>query len=113
MPNTAPSLVITYAWGIAQMECAPSEAGNTNVVKTIHWTVLAEDGTHAASSYGSVGLPSPEPEAFIDYEDLSRDTVIGWVKAALNAEEIEAGLASNIDEQRNPKIVRPAAPWAN
>lgn len=113
MPNTPTPPVITHTWGIAQIECSPIEDGNINVVKTVHWTVIADDGSYTASSYGSVGLASPEPEAFIAYDELTRDTVVDWVKDALNANEIEAALASNIDEQRNPKIVRLPAPWDN
>lgn len=113
MPNTPTPPVITHTWGISQMECAPSEDGNINVVKIVHWTVLADDGSYTASCYGSVGLALPEPESFIAYDELTRATVIDWVKSALNAEEVEAGLATNINEQRNPKIVRPPAPWVD
>lgn len=121
MPNApAPATpVITYTWGIAQLECAPSEDSLTNVVKTIHWTLIAEDGTYVASSYGSVGLASPDGDEFIAYNDLTKETAINWVKAALNTgdedrvSQMEAALAANIEDQRNPKIVRPAVPWGN
>lgn len=121
MPKTAAPAtpVITYTWGIAQMECAPSDDGLANVVKTVHWTLLAEDGTYVASSYGSAGLSSPDGGEFIAYNNLTKETVINWVKAALNAgnedcvSQMEAALAANIEEQCNPKIVRPSVPWAN
>lgn len=117
MPSAPAAPAITYTWGIAQLECAPTENGSTNVVKTVHWTLTADDGTYTASSYGSVGLASPEG-AFIDYDDLTKTTVVNWLKAALNAGDstktatMEANLASQIEKQHNPPIVTPGIPWS-
>jgi hypothetical protein len=103
---------IAYEWGIAQLEVAPSEDGLTDVVKTIHWTLSATDGELSASSYGSVGMDAPEAEAFTPYAELSKDAVIGWLEAKLDADAIRAGLAGQIDAQRAPQIITPSLPWA-
>lgn len=103
---------ITYEWGIAQLEVAPSEDGLTDVVKTVHWTLSATSGDYSASSYGSVGMDAPEAEAFTPYAELSKAEVIGWLEAKLDADAIRANLAGQIDAQRAPQIITPALPWA-
>lgn len=103
---------ITYEWGIAQLEVAPSEDGLTDVVKTAHWTLTATDGEYTASSYGSVGMGEPDPETFTPYAELSKAHVISWLEAKLDVEQLHAGLTTQIDAQRTPQIITPPLPWA-
>lgn len=115
-------MAITYNWDIVQMDCAPSENGLSKVIKTVHWQVEASEGDLNARSYGAVGLSSPNPDSFIAFDELDKGQAITWLKAALDAsmpdqektccEIIEAGLALDIENQKNPPIVSPALPWA-
>lgn len=109
MPATTAS--ISYEWVIAQLDCAPSEDGLTNVVKTVHWRLQASEGTYAAECYGSVGLDSPEPGKFTDYDTLSKANVVAWLEAKLDVQQLKDGLANQIEQQKNPPIVSPALPW--
>lgn len=104
---------ITYATTISQLECAASESGKHNVVKTIHWHVQATDGTHTASAYGSLGLDALDPKKFVAYDKLKESDVAEWVNARLDMETIKAGLAESIAIQANPPIVYPGLPWAS
>ena len=102
-----------------------------------------EKVTYSGSSYGSVGADSdkvsevkykdgddiPEDKkvgdvkieakdpwkdnAFVEYDKLDEDTVIGWVKSKLGEEQvksIEDGIASQIDSQENPTRGK-CKPW--
>lgn len=108
-----------YTWTIEQAQIAPSENGLANVIKTLHWRCLAGDGADTATCYGSIGLESPDPEAFEVYEGLTEATVVGWLKAALDAQQegqvaqIETNLAGEIEKRRNPPVVVAPLPWAS
>ena len=107
---------ITNTWVIDQMNCYPTYESQTDVVFNVHWRVNATDGTYNATSYGTVGVTYVAGSPYTPYADLTQAQVIGWVQAALVAEQvatIEAGLATNIANQVNPPVVSPALPWAS
>ena len=114
---------------------------NANDSKEV--TKDGEKVTYSGSSYGFVGADSdkvsevkykdgddiPEDKkvgdvkteakdpwkdnAFIAYDKLDEDTVVGWVKASLGDDEvksIEDSIASQIDAQENPTTGK-GKPW--
>ena len=93
-------------WSVAQLERNTSDG----FVVTVHYRVNAVDGDYSASSYGTVGYTQEEGD-FTPYEDLTEETVIGWVKDSLDAAEIEAGLTANIEAQKAPATLA-GMPWA-
>ena len=76
-----------------------------------HWTAILQDGEYSASSYGSVGLQAPEEGDIIEYEDLTEEIVIQWVKDALDVESIESSLEAQIEKQKSP-IDASGLPWS-
>lgn len=102
-------MTTSFTWGIANLERETSDG----YVYTVHYTVAATDGTHNASSYGSVGLQRPEGE-LIPFANLTSEIVIDWVKDYFGAEkvaEIEAGLEAQIAEQETPSKAT-GLPWS-
>lgn len=102
-------MAITYTWGISTLERETSDG----FVFTAHYTVNATDGeAYSAGAYGSVGFK--RPETLIPYDNLSLETVIGWVKEAIGGEEkvaqVEAALKAQIDEKRQPTKAN-GVPW--
>ena len=65
---------------------------------------------------GDVKIEAKDPwkdNAFVEYDKLDEDTVIGWVKSKLGEEQvksIEDGIASQIDSQENPTRGK-GRPW--
>ena len=65
---------------------------------------------------GDVKIEDKDPwkdNAFVAYDKLDEDTVIGWVKASLGDDEvksIEDNIANQIDAQENP-ITGKGKPW--
>ena len=80
----------------------------TGFVKTAHWQATAVDGEHTASIYstaswadGTVNTP---------YENLTPETVLGWVWESVDKTATEAALAAQIEAQKNP-VTATGTPW--
>ena len=67
---------------------------------------LVKYGASSSLVFNEVDLE--KPDTLIPYKDLTQDTVIGWVKAKLEAQEsgtvakIEAAIDANINLQKTP-----------
>jgi hypothetical protein len=92
-------------WSIAQLERNTSDG----FVVTCHYRVNAVDGDYSASTYGTVGYTQSE-ESFTPFDELTEETVIGWVQNSLDKDEIEANLASQIEAAKAPATVA-GMPW--
>ena len=93
-----------FNWTVSAMDYAVSQDGHTNVVNTVHWRVSKEDGDNSGSSYGTVGLEAPG-ESFVEWDDITETTAVGWAKAALGDEQvssIEAAIDAQIAELVTP-----------
>ena len=67
--------------------------------------------THSGSSYGTCGFtPDSTADGYVAYDNLTEETVIGWVKADVDADAIEASIASQIAESKAPSI-SVGVPW--
>lgn len=106
---------IEYKWVFPTLEVTYSVGDLANVVTAVHWTLTATDGQYSERSYGSVGVGTPTPEAFVSYEDLTEEEVISWVTTALGGEEavqaMKDGLAAQIETQKAPKSGSMTPPW--
>lgn len=96
-------MAIAYTWSFPQLEVAPSEGGLNDVIKTIHWRYDAQDAEFSAGAYGTVGLSTPDPEAFIPFDGLTEAKLIEWVSESVDVPAMEANLAGEIDAKKNPK----------
>ena len=101
-------------WDIVQLDCYPELDGKTDVVFTAHWTLTATENDYTGSVYGSIGLTLDPEEPYTEYANLTKDQVVGWVKAAMGEETVaahEANVLQQIEDQKNPKVISPALPW--
>lgn len=94
------------------MDCAVSEDGLTNVVKTVHWRYTASDGEQNAETYGAQAVESPNPESFTDYDSLTEDDVVSWLEASIDVEAMQESLSKQIELQKNPISVTLPPPFA-
>jgi hypothetical protein len=102
-------MATNYSWKIANLERETADG----FVFTVHYTVNAEDGTYSAGAYGSLGLE--RPDNLIPFDQLTEETVVGWVKEKFGAEkvaEIEAALQAQLDEKHAPSKAA-GVPWSN
>ena len=93
-------------WTIVNME----RDAQTGFVNNVHWTCSDVDGDYSGRTYGSLGLSG---ELVTPYENLTEETVIGWVKASMGEETVaatEAAVAAQIAEAKEPKVAV-GTPW--
>ncbi len=105
----------TYTWLIDSLECIPSANGKSNVVCNVHWRLNATDDKNTAGTYGVQHLMHKPTSPFTNYDNLTKDTVIGWVQDAMGTDAVTA-LQESLDKQlenlANPPIISPKLPWA-
>ena len=99
-------MTITNTWAIANLERNVAD----DKITTIHWTLSATDGTNTTGSYGSLGV---DGDLKVPYAELTKDTVIGWVKDQLGGEKVadlEKAAAAQLAEQAHPTHAT-GLPW--
>ena len=96
---------MTTTWTISQLDRNTANG----FVTTAHWQATTVDGEHTASIYstcswadGTVNTP---------YENLTPETVLGWVWESVDKTATEAALAANIALQKNP-VTAQGTPWS-
>jgi hypothetical protein len=52
--------------------------------------------------YGTHSVSYEEGEPFIQYADLSKDDVVGWLEEGMDVEEMKSNLDAQIDSKKNP-----------
>ena len=100
--------MITYNWNCKTVDVHPQEKGQTDVVYNVHWIVTGVDEDYSVTSIGTQVVPLSEGGAFIPFEDLTNEIVVGWTKEAMGedqVDQIEASIASQIEDQKNPVSV--------
>ena len=105
---------MALTWKIEQLNCKPFFDGKTNVVETIHWRLNGVDGDYATSVYGSQGVTYVEGSPFTDYDSLTEETVVEWLKDALGAEQVaeyETSVNGQLESLKNPTVVNPPLPF--
>ena len=103
-------MTITKTWEVNTLQRELSDGYVNKVIYRVNGT----DGTYSTRATGEVDLP--KPETLIPYKDLTQETVIGWVKAKLDADkegtvaQIEAAIDANINLQKTP-VHGVGVPW--
>jgi len=105
---------MTYTWTPTAIIGYPTYEGQTDVVTSVFYTVLADDGAGHTATLSSVQQTPLDPAVpFIPYDDLTPEIVIGWVQFNLGPEgvaNIEANLNAQIAYQINPPVVPVSLP---
>ena len=104
-------MTITKTWEVNTLQ---RELADGYVNKVIY-RVDGTDGTYSTRATGEVDLE--KPDTLVPYKDLTQETVIGWVKAKLEAQEtgtvakIEKAIDDNITLQKTP-VYGVGTPWS-
>jgi len=109
-------MTITYTWEIESVDCIPLVKNKSKVVSCVHWRVNATDGANNTTVYGAQSLNFDENAAFLDYANLSKNTVVGWVQAAMGIDavtKLQETLDKQLETLANPPIITPPLPWSN
>jgi hypothetical protein len=105
-------MAIGYTWDCKTVDVYPNHDSHSDVVYNVHWRLNAESdqqdaegNNYSASVYGTHSVNADDISNFIPFEDLTNDTVTGWVTTGMGDDEVanlKSGLDSNIDSQINP-----------
>lgn len=107
-------MATTYTWSVTQMDCYPEQDGKTDVVFTIHWTLIGQEAGFTGSVYGTAGVTLDPDAPYTPYADITEAQAVGWVQAAMGAVQVtecEANVATQINNQIVPPVVTPPLPW--
>jgi hypothetical protein len=102
-----------YEWKIRRVEVIDQDALES-VVVTACFEIKGKDGELAGLAQSDVRLLPPDALAFIEFENLTEEQVVEWVKQALGdrVAVYEERVQTQIDAQ---KVAQPKAaplPWA-
>jgi len=101
-------MAVTYTWSVANTEYETATGGIT----VVHWRCTGVDGDYSASNYGTTShSPDPSSGSFIAYDSVTEADAIGWAKAQLDVDAIEAAIAAKIAADQNPTSAS-GLPWA-
>ena len=97
---------MAVTWTISTLERNTDDG-----VVVAHWRASDADGEHVGSSYGSCGFtPDADADGYVAYADITEAQVIEWVKADVDADAVEASIASQIADSKVPAITV-GVPW--
>jgi hypothetical protein len=109
------ALDITYNWQINVLDCYPTASGETDVVSRAYYFLVAATGSYDVVAGGYQDLPLPSlTGSFIPFQDLTLETVVGWVEEQIGVEgiqNIKNDLASQLEVKINPPTERKKSPW--
>ena len=102
----------TFNWVVTALNCLPNAPEGQDYVITVHWTCNGTDGTYNASVYSTCSLPVVQGTTFIPYQDLTLETVLGWIWSnGVDKDGTEAAVLAQIETSKNPPITKPPLPW--
>ena len=97
------------------MEVILNQDGLSNVVNNIDWRLIAtvEGEVYKAEEWAKQYVSSPDAESFTNYEDLTKEQVVGWLESILDVNQLKEGLAYQIELQINPISAMLNPPFEN
>ena len=104
--------MINYEWDCKTVEVVSESGDYTNVVFKVTWIyngtsdqLDAEERAYRSRRAGTIFLEAPSTSDFTPLEELTEETVVGWVTSSLGEETIanlELSIAEAIDAEMNP-----------
>jgi hypothetical protein len=100
-----------YKWEINKLNVIPSLDGLHNIVKSVNWRFMLRDGMFYGDVYDVTELEYPKSESFINYDDLTEDTIVGWVKNNIDYNELVLKASQILEENKNPSVLEKDPPF--
>jgi hypothetical protein len=101
-----------FNWTISALDCAVKDGALNNVVQTIHWRYSATDADgNTAETYGAQSIAQPDPNNFINFEELTKTELESWLEGAMDVDAMQESLESQIELIKNPVKVTLNPPY--
>jgi len=105
--------MIEYKYEIFSLYASLSQDGLNNVVKRVTWKITAKEDQFAVDRYFDSYLTPPDPNNFSNYDDLTMEQVLEWVKEPINLEELYANMANALADAKDPtRVIEKELPWS-
>jgi hypothetical protein len=101
----------TYTTFVTNLIVAPVLDNLFGVVTEVNWRVMGTDGTYNAFVDGVSSVPSPNPENYTPYQNLSQGQVLSWIPNPATPDVI-AQLDADIASQAAQSNVTMSPPWS-
>jgi hypothetical protein len=89
--------MITYSWEINKVDKVTAD-GMDDVIDAVHWYAEATDGVHVTHEVGELKLQAPDPDRFIEFGNLTKLDIVGWLHAKLDTSAIRNTLTNKLQE---------------
>ena len=89
--------MITYSWEINKVDKVTVD-GMDDVIETVHWYAEATDNVHVVHEVGELTLEAPDPDRFIEFGNLTKLDIVGWLHAKLDTAVIRDSLTTKLQE---------------
>ena len=110
-------MTINYKWSVNQLDCYPTRNDKVNVVAKVHWTVIGLENDLSARVSGCTTLKLDNNEPFTQYDQLTPEQVVSWVKHTISHDtettDPEETIQRLIQQKKTPSIIKPQLPWQN
>lgn len=101
-----------FTWSIEQMQCAPQQDGETDVVVVACWRCNGVFADTYGTAYGACNF-TYTGGAFTPYDQLTEDQVLGWCWSnGVDKDAVQAAVDKQIQDQIAPPIIVLPLPWA-
>ncbi len=106
---------IIYNWEITAMEVILNQDGLSNVVSNIDWRLIAtvEGERYKAEKWAKQYVSAPDANSFTNYEELTKEQVVGWLESVLDVPQLKENLEEQINLQANPVTALLNPPFTN
>jgi hypothetical protein len=106
---------IIYTWEITAMEVILNQDAFSKVVNNIDWRLIAtvNGKPYRALHWAKQYVSAPDATTFTNYEELTKEQVVGWLESVLNVPQLKENLEEQINLQANPTHALLAPPFAN
>lgn len=107
--------MITYIWTVLNMEVYSQLDDKSDVVYAVRWKCEAEEITesrvYSTNSNDIAFISTADLETFVDYQSLTQEQVLGWVYSVIDKQAVEANLAVQIEDMKEPAVQVLPLPW--
>lgn len=108
-------MAVTHTWKIKNLTQLNDGSGT---VKSVQYELFSTDGEISEKTGGFIYLDTENIENFIQYENLTEEVILGWVKEVLESELSypEADNENRINFKKNPPaptFISTPLPWEN
>ncbi len=101
---------VVYEWEIIGIK-TKTEGSNEDSVVVVEWLKRVFDAEgNQAEFYGTTPLTSINSESFLSFDTLNEATVLSWVQAEVDDEQLNITLLNQLSIVADPAVSRPL-PW--